>query len=211
MKRTSDIIYNLELSLEEFFFGTKCSVTIKRNQLCKICSEDICSQCLGEGVVLETESKNFSPILCANCLGAGTVAHFNISMCNNSCSQCQGVGIFLESKTWPINIVRGSKIGDKIIIANESHRQRNVIPGDIVIILLNKEHPQFLVDEKNTSNLIVRPCLPMPVPIKIKTIDQVELECQSKELPEYGLWNHDGLSRGKLIFAQFAPKVKDKF
>ena len=59
------------------------------------------------------------------------------------CKTCQGRKTVKERKILEVHIDRGMKDGQKITFTSEGDQEPGIEPGDIIIILDEKEHPVF--------------------------------------------------------------------
>lgn len=193
---TEDLKHDLYLSLEDIFFGCNKSISITRRQVCKLCDQVVCAHCSGEGVNVRVTSHDY--ILCALCHGAGIVAKC-------PCHQCQGVGTFDDTKIFAIDIHRGHKQGDVIVLKGESNQHPRLQTGDVQVCL--KLKPHHIYDVYRGVDLILSSHTFHDMKDKNHTtIDGAEVSIPNQttfdkyvNLGEYGLWNADGISRGKLL------------
>ncbi|KAJ7383288.1 mitochondrial protein import protein MAS5 [Desmophyllum pertusum] len=63
------------------------------------------------------------------------------------CKNCQGRKTTKERKILEVHIVRGMKDGQKITFTGEGDQEPGIEPGDIIIILDEKEHPLYKRDD----------------------------------------------------------------
>ena len=59
------------------------------------------------------------------------------------CKTCIGKKTISERKVLEVHIDKGMKNGQQIKFNGESDQQPGIIPGDVVIVLEEKEHPRF--------------------------------------------------------------------
>lgn len=59
------------------------------------------------------------------------------------CKTCHGKKTVKERKILEVHIDRGMKDGQKITFSREGDQEPGIEPGDIIIILDEKEHPVF--------------------------------------------------------------------
>ena len=59
------------------------------------------------------------------------------------CKTCQGRKTTKERKILEVHIDRGMKDGQKITFTSEGDQEPGIEPGDIIIILDEKEHPVY--------------------------------------------------------------------
>ncbi|XP_019164159.1 PREDICTED: dnaJ protein homolog [Ipomoea nil] len=150
-RRGEDVIHPLKVSLEEMYSGTTKKLSLSRNV--------ICSKCNGKG------SKSGSSMKCGGCEGSGmkvTIRQLGPSMiqqmqqpCNeckgtgetindkDRCPQCKGDKVVPEKKVLEVHVEKGMQNGQKITFPGEADEAPDMITGDIVFVLQQKEHPKF--------------------------------------------------------------------
>ncbi|CAI5755958.1 unnamed protein product [Candida verbasci] len=149
---TSDDIYHTtEVTLQDLYFGKIIKLSLPKSMKCQKCNgfgglnPQTCRVCQGSGQVLITYFNQFSQMrqneTCSPCQGNGIYI-----APQNKCLQCNGIGYIQDTKIISANVLPGSKNGDKIILKNESDEGRNVIPGDVILKIREKPHPEFMRD-----------------------------------------------------------------
>lgn len=148
-QRGSDLMYNLELSLEEAVHGKTVEI--------KVPTWVGCSQCDGSGA-----KKGTSPITCKSCNGVGQIrvqhGFFTVQQtCPNChgqgkviaqpCSGCRGQGRVQQQKTLSVKIPPGVDTGDRIRLSGEGEvGGKGAPPGDLYVQVHLKEHAIFVRD-----------------------------------------------------------------
>ncbi|KAJ1999811.1 Type I HSP40 co-chaperone, partial [Coemansia thaxteri] len=61
----------------------------------------------------------------------------------HKCKKCDGRKTVDERKQLEVHIDRGMKGGQKVVFQGEADQQPGIIPGDIVIVIEEKEHSRF--------------------------------------------------------------------
>jgi len=161
--RGADIQYNLEMTLEEAFFGIEKEISFS--------VLDSCNHCEGTG-----DSKKESPTSCASCGGAGKVraqqgffivekechkCHGTGSSVKNLCRPCGSSGRIKKSKTVSVKIPAGVDDGNKIRLSGGGEAgERGGPVGDLYIVTYIKKHQFF---EREGNNIYAE------VPIKMTT------------------------------------------
>ena len=69
------------------------------------------------------------------------------SLEKDRCKHCQGRKTVKERKILEVHIVKGMRDGQKITFNSEGDQEPGIEPGDIIIILDEKEHPVFKRDD----------------------------------------------------------------
>lgn len=145
-QRGADLIYNLELSLEDAVHGTSTKI--------KIPSWNTCEECLGSGA-----KKGTSPTVCGTCNGQGQVhlqqGFFSVTQtcpdCRGQgqaikepCPKCRGHGRIQQEKMLSVKIPAGVDTGDRIRLQGEGEGGSHGAPhGDLYVQIKVKPHRLF--------------------------------------------------------------------
>lgn len=152
------IIYKLEVSLQEIFYGCLKKVSVEKSKICSSCSgsgaEEFvdCNTCFGKGIISQKQGNFVVNLECSKCQGKGKII-------KKSCSTCMGHGMSSkEIKEYEIKIPAGIQSGYQIVLHKEGEPSKNIngMNGDLVVNVLVKEHAFF---KRDGLNLI----LEMPV------------------------------------------------
>jgi len=146
-----DVIHQLGVSLEDLYNGTTRKLALQKNV--------ICDKCEGRGgkagaVQKCTTCKGTGSQVILNQLGAGMYQqiHTQCRECDGNgekinpkdmCKTCQGRKIVHERKILEVHIDKGMEDGQKITFMGEGDQSPGLEPGDIIIILEEKEHSVF--------------------------------------------------------------------
>lgn len=160
-RRGKDMHFSLPVSIEELYNGSVRKLRVNRNEICEDCkgsgtrSQNItaesCPNCRGTGMNVRIE--RFGGIvqqiqtICHECNGNGET----ISP-NDRCKKCQGKKVMKASKLIEVHIDKGMSDGQKIVFGGEADQDPSYEPGDIVVILEQKE--QGLFKRSNVINLV---------------------------------------------------------
>ncbi|MGH0189664.1 UNVERIFIED_CONTAM: hypothetical protein FKN15_037532 [Acipenser sinensis] len=87
---------------------------------------------IGPGMVQQIQS------ICTGCHGQGQRINPK-----DKCKTCNARKIVREKKILEVNIDKGMKDGQKITFAGEGDQEPGLEPGDIIIVLDQKEHPVY--------------------------------------------------------------------
>jgi molecular chaperone DnaJ len=165
--KAKNILYNVEISLEEAFFGIKKNILVNKKVVCKNCN--------GEG--------GLDKVLCNQCGGGGALLHGNIIyMCNNcmgkgflftkKCGSC-AIGYRSESINLEFDIKPGIKNDSNIVRQNIGNEILGGTNGDVILNVKIKKHEQFELDghdlkvNKNISIIDIF----LGTEINLKTLD----------------------------------------
>lgn len=144
-RRGEDVVFNLAVSLEELYKGKTSKISLQRNIICVKCSgkggKEVrkCSGCNGSGV--KTQIRNMGPLIqqfqsvCNDCQGEGEMIKPA-----DRCDECKGKKTTKEKKILEINVAPGSVNGQKIRFAGEADQAPNTVPGDVIVVVNEKEH-----------------------------------------------------------------------
>ncbi len=146
-----DVIHQLTVSLEDMYNGSVRKLALQKNV--------ICEKCEGRGGKAGAVSK------CATCKGSGTQVLLNqlgagmYQQIHTTCRECDGQGekinakdmcktcngkkIVHERKILEVHVDKGMQDGQKITFAGEGDQSPGLEPGDIIIILEEKNHGLF--------------------------------------------------------------------
>jgi len=159
-KRGEDIAFQLAVELEDLYNGKTRKLKVNKNKICEPCkgegsnkknSSVRCTACNGQ--VMRREVKNLGPgfisqsqTVCSECRGKGESIPEK-----DKCTKCKGKKVTAETQILEVEILKGMKNGEKIYFYGEADEYPGVTPGDIVIILTEKndKHPEFTRKESD--------------------------------------------------------------
>jgi len=146
-----DTVHQLKVSLEELYNGAKRQLAVQKNVICDSCngiggkegSVQKCDNCNGSGVDVKLRQ-----------IGPGMVQQIQqpCRECNQTgekikdkdrCKKCNGKKVVRERKVLDCHIDPGMKDGQKIKFRDEGDQSPGTEPGDIIIVLDEKEHDVF--------------------------------------------------------------------
>lgn len=150
--RGSDLRYNMEISLEDAFKGSKTTVRVPTMSPCETChgsgasgdsKPSECGTCHGRGRIRAQSGFFTVERTCPNCNGAGRVI-------KNPCRACGGAGRIHRERTLAVSIPAGVEDGTRIRLANEGEAGLRGAPsGDLYIFLTVRPHRFFQRDGAN--------------------------------------------------------------
>ena len=149
-RRTEDMAFNLQVSLEELYRGKTAKIAVQRKIICSVCNGrggkegavKTCSGCQGRGV--KTILRQMGPLVhqmqqtCPDCDGEGE----SIKAADR-CSACHGKKCVSEKKVHEIHVDAGMKHGAKIRLSGEADQAPGCQTGDIIVTVVEREHPLF--------------------------------------------------------------------
>lgn len=146
-----DVIHQLSVSLEDMYNGSTRKLALQKNVICEKCegrggkagAVAKCTTCKGSGtqVLLNQIGAGMYQQIhtsCRECDGQGEKIN-----AKDMCKTCNGKKIVHERKILEVHIDKGMEDGQKISFAGEGDQSPGLEPGDIIIILEEKEHPLF--------------------------------------------------------------------
>lgn len=139
-RKMDDVIYNIEISMNDCYFGIRKNIKINIEKPCFKCMKQ-CDICKGSGVVIQITQRGPMNIRnqrpCDHCRGIG-ISH------NNECNECNNQGKKQQEERIEMNIPRGVQSGFIFTFSGfgKQPMKEEDIPGDLII--------QIIVNEKNT-------------------------------------------------------------
>jgi DnaJ family protein A protein 1 len=150
-KKGKDVIHQLSVTLEELYNGATRKLALQKNVICDKCEGrggkqgalEKCKTCKGTGhqvLINQFGGNMFQQIhtTCRECDGQGEKINPK-----DMCKTCNGKKIVHERKILEVHIDKGMEDGQKISFYGEGDQVPGLEPGDIVIVLDEKEHTTF--------------------------------------------------------------------
>ncbi|MGL4414706.1 MAG: molecular chaperone DnaJ [Roseinatronobacter sp.] len=148
--RGSDLRYNMRITLEEAYSGTKKTIRVPRLSACEACSgtgaeggaEPVtCPTCSGMGKVRAQQGFFTVERSCPTCGGSGQIV-------KNPCKVCAGAGRVEKEASLSVNIPAGVETGTRIRLSGEGEAGlRGGNAGDLYIFVNVAEHQIFKRDD----------------------------------------------------------------
>jgi len=149
--RTKDVVHPLKVSLEDLYNGAVRKLALQKNVICSKCegrggkkgAVETCGNCRGTGMQVRIQQIHPGMVqqiqtVCPECQGQGE----QISA-RDRCKSCQGKKVTRERKILEVHIDKGMKDNQQIRFGGEGDQEPGLEPGDIVIIVDEKDHPVF--------------------------------------------------------------------
>lgn len=208
-RKGRDILYDVELSLEEVLRGRKDEVEIPKLENCGNCNGSgaapgtkrrKCNVCNGQGQTRRVYSQNrFSTFVslepCQACRGQGEII-------DKPCNVCNGSGKVRKTKKLKLEIPSGVEDGMTLQLRGEGEPSESGSAGDLLIRVHVKPHPRFerLEDGHLLHNLDLQYTdLALGTDLRVPTLDGNEkikipagtqpntiFKIRGKGLPRYG-------------------------
>ncbi|NBX86206.1 MAG: molecular chaperone DnaJ, partial [Proteobacteria bacterium] len=147
--RGADLRYNLEVTLEQAFSGSKAKIQFPTSIVCETCDGSgakkgskptTCATCRGAGQVSFRQGFFQMSRTCPECGGAGQVIA-------DKCRDCSGHGRKRHTKVLDVNIPAGVDEGTRLRLAGEGEAgAHGGESGDLFVFVSVKPHPIFKRD-----------------------------------------------------------------
>ncbi|XP_056138632.1 dnaJ homolog subfamily A member 1 isoform X2 [Lampris incognitus] len=160
-RRGKNVVHQLSVTLEEIYNGGTRKLGLQKNVICEKCEGyggkkgtlEKCSGCKGRGVQVKVQQIGPGMIqqiqtMCAECQGQGE--KFSAK---DRCKNCNGHKVERKKKILEVHIDKGMKDGQKITFHGEGDQEPGLEPGDVIIVLDQKEHDVF---QRQDDNLIMK-------------------------------------------------------
>ncbi|XP_071752551.1 dnaJ homolog subfamily A member 1 [Centroberyx gerrardi] len=160
-RRGKNVVHQLSVTLEEIYSGTTRKLGLQKNVICEKCDGyggkkgalEKCSSCKGRGVQIKVQQIGPGMIqqiqsMCADCQGEGE--KFSSK---DRCKTCNGHKVERKKKILEVHIDKGMKDGQRITFHGEGDQEPGLEPGDVVIVLDQKEHAVF---QRQEDNLVMK-------------------------------------------------------
>uniref|UniRef100_UPI00398F74C9 dnaJ homolog subfamily A member 4-like isoform X2 n=1 Tax=Pristiophorus japonicus TaxID=55135 RepID=UPI00398F74C9 len=156
-----DVVHQLAVSLEDIYNGATRKLALKKNVICDKCdgcggkkgSVEKCPNCKGRGIEIHIQQIGLGMVqqiqtMCSEC--HGQCEHIDPK---DRCKNCNGRKIMKERKILEVHIDKGMQDGQKITFRGEGDQEPGLDPGDVVIVLDQKDHDLF---RRHGNNLIMK-------------------------------------------------------
>lgn len=149
-RRGRDLLYEMDITLEDAFYGATRDIEIPRTETCPDCKgsgaeseSDIetCEECNGTGTIKQARRTPFGMFqtqsACPKCKGQGR-------RIKKECYTCDGTGLVRKRRKIQVTIPKGAEDGMRLRITGEGEAgEKGAQPGDLYIVMREKEHDLF--------------------------------------------------------------------
>ncbi|XP_063230348.1 dnaJ homolog subfamily A member 1 [Bacillus rossius redtenbacheri] len=160
-RRGKDVVHPLQVSLEELYKGAVRKLALQKNVICEKCegrggkkgTVERCPGCQGSGMSVHVQQLGPGMIqqiqtMCQDCRGSGE----RISP-KDRCKTCLGMKTIRDRKILEVHVDKGMVDGQKITFGGEGDQEPGLEPGDIIVVLDEKEHEVF---KRSNNDLIMQ-------------------------------------------------------
>jgi molecular chaperone DnaJ len=158
-RQGADIRYDLEITLENAFYGLETKIEVPLYTTCPRCGGTgaergalkTCPQCNGAGEVRRIQSRGFMQFVsitpCGKCNGTGKIIE-------KKCPECRGEGRVYETRKIQLKVPPGVDDGSYLRVPGQGQAGANGgAAGDLYVLIHVKPHPIF---ERQQNNLFCR-------------------------------------------------------
>jgi len=156
VNRGSNLRVKVKLSLEEIAHGVEKKIKLNKYVTCQACkgsgaekgsSKTTCPTCHGRGQVTRVTNTFLGQMqtssTCPQCGGEGEII-------THKCTVCHGNGIVRDEEVVSFKIPAGVTEGMQLSISGKGNAAaRGGIPGDLLIVIEEEEHPDLIRDGIN--------------------------------------------------------------
>ncbi|XP_026215714.1 dnaJ homolog subfamily A member 1 [Anabas testudineus] len=150
-RKGKNIVHQITVTLEDLYNGATRKLAVQKNAVCERCegrgsrkgAAQMCMSCNGTGMQVRVHQllpgmvQQVSTV-CHSCQGQGQrISH------KDRCKACGGRKILRQKKILEVHIDKGMRDGQKIVFHGEGDQEPGLEPGDIIIVLDQREHPRF--------------------------------------------------------------------
>ncbi|ELP93421.1 chaperone protein DNAJ, putative [Entamoeba invadens IP1] len=182
----------LKCNLEDLYNGKTFKRKITHDVLCPKCKgkgtksgKELkkCQRCGGQGAVMMTERRGNcimqSQQICPDCKGKGEQVDDK-----DKCPSCRGLRVVQEEKILEIVVQPGTREREAIAFAGESDQAPDMVPGDVVFVILTNPNSKFT---RIGNNLLVEKTIGLNEALTglhfvMKHLDGRELYVESKDV-----------------------------
>lgn len=145
-RRGRDLLYEMEITLEEAATGKQANFTVPQQAACEACNGQgqkdgqqppICPTCKGHGQVIRSQGFFQLATTCPDCKGQGRKV-------SDPCPECQGQGRVQRNKDLSLQIPPGIASGQRLRLTGEGQSGApGQTPGDLLLQVKVSPHRLF--------------------------------------------------------------------
>ncbi|XP_064091528.1 dnaJ homolog subfamily A member 1-like [Macrobrachium nipponense] len=149
-KKVKDVIHQMSVTLEELYNGAVRKLALQKHVICVKCEgqggkkpPEKCPTCRGTGMQVRIQQLGPGMVsqmqsMCSDCRGQGERINPK-----DRCKTCEGRKVVKDRKILEVHVDKGMEDGQKIVFSGEGDQEPGLDPGDIIIVLDEKEHETF--------------------------------------------------------------------
>jgi len=220
-----DVVHQLPVSLDDMYNGTTRRLSLNKNVICDKCdgrggkpgATQTCPMCRGQGVQVKIHQIGPGMVqqvqqMCRDCDGKGQRINPK-----DRCKHCNGKKTQKTQKILEVHVDKGMQQGQKVVFSGEGDQEPGLEPGDVIIVLKQKEHDVFT---RQNNNLLMKMDISINEALTgfqriVKTLDKRELLITSppgevidhgmiKSVIDEGMPQHRNPFNKGLLIVQFA-------
>jgi molecular chaperone DnaJ len=160
--RGEDLVYDLEITLEEAARGTEKEIIVPRTEKCDVCggsgaspgtSPRTCPRCNGAGKIQQMRKSSFAMYVqvtpCPTCRGKGKII-------DSPCKNCRGTGLVKKRRTITVKIPVGIDEGNQLRLRGEGETAPNGgEPGDLYVIVHVRPNELFVREGDDLLHVMI--------------------------------------------------------
>lgn len=159
--RGKNTVHQLGVSLEELYNGATRKLSVQRCTICDKCegrggrkgAVERCPSCRGSGMNVRIQQLvpgmvQHIQTTCQECMGEGERINPK-----DRCKNCNAKKVVRERKILEVHIDKGMEDGQKITFSGEGDQEPGLEPGDIIVVLDEREHEVF---KRSRTDLMMR-------------------------------------------------------
>ena len=162
VNRGPDLVYDLEITLEEAARGTEKEIQVPRTEKCDVCggsgaspgtSPRTCPRCNGAGKIQHMRRSSFAMYVqvtpCSTCRGKGKIV-------DSPCKNCNGTGLVKKRRTITVKIPVGIDEGYQLRLRGEGEMAPNGDEaGDLYVLVHLLPHELFMRDGDDLAYVLM--------------------------------------------------------
>jgi len=151
-RKGKDVYSAFHVTLGDLYNGKETKFKLDKTVICDNCkgkgsakpnAVTKCKNCEGHGITVTLRPLAFGMVqqlqeTCRQCGGAGEAIKQK-----DKCKTCDGSKVIEESKVLDVYVEKGMRHDQKITFREEGDQIPDIIPGDIVLVVQQEEHPVF--------------------------------------------------------------------
>jgi molecular chaperone DnaJ len=180
VNRGRDLVYDLEITLEEAAKGTEKEIEVPRTEKCDVCNGSgaspgttprTCPRCNGAGKVQHMRKSSFAMYVqvtpCPTCKGKGMLI-------DSPCRNCRGTGLVKKHRKISVKIPVGIDEGYQLRLRGEGEMASNGgVAGDLYVVVHVRPNKLFVRDGDDLMHVLMisYPQAALGAEVSVPTLD----------------------------------------